>query len=81
MKILFVHGIGRSDNDPNYYVPWKTAVTQGLKSAGFVGEPQYVEFHYDDLFYDQTPQIVAPSKVMSAVVPGRPTRIKSKPKK
>jgi hypothetical protein len=50
MKILFVHGIGRSDNDPNYYVPWKTAVTQGLKSAGFVGEPQYVEFHYDDLF-------------------------------
>ena len=33
------------------------------------------------LRYDQTPQIVAPSKVMSAAVPGRPTRIKSKPKK
>lgn len=61
MKILLVHGIGRSDNDVNYYLPWKRAIADGLKAAGLVGEPQYVEFHYDDLFekHDHGPAVYA----------------------
>jgi hypothetical protein len=49
MRILLVHGIGRSDVDPDYYHPWEQAITTGLKKAGATA-PEYVEFHYDDAF-------------------------------
>lgn len=49
MKILLVHGIGRSDSDPEYYASWRTAVAAGFKKAG-ASEPEFVEFHYDHLF-------------------------------
>jgi len=49
MKILLVHGIGRSDIDPNYYHPWEQAVNNGFTKAGSTA-PEYTEFHYDDAF-------------------------------
>jgi hypothetical protein len=65
MKILLVHGIGRSDNDPNYYASWKAAITQGLRAGGSTGDPQFVEFHYDDLFekHDSGPGVYAAALV------------------
>jgi hypothetical protein len=48
MRILLVHGIGRSDIDPNYYHPWEPAISTGLSKAGLGASPEYVEFHYDD---------------------------------
>jgi hypothetical protein len=61
MKILLVHGIGRSDVDPNYYHPWEQAISSGLSKAGLAATPEYVEFHYNDLFekYDRGPQVYA----------------------
>jgi hypothetical protein len=50
MKILLVHGIGHSDADPNYYQPWTDAITAGLQRGGLATEPEYIGFHYDDLF-------------------------------
>src|SRR5438876_12444880 len=50
MRILLVHGIGRSDTDPNYYHPWEQAISTGLSKAGLGASPEYVEFHYDDAF-------------------------------
>jgi hypothetical protein len=50
MSILLVHGIGRSDFDPNYYHPWEQAISAGLSKAGLAASPEYVEFHYDDSF-------------------------------
>ena len=34
MKILLVHGIGHSDQDPNYYQSWVDAITAGLRRGG-----------------------------------------------
>lgn len=50
MKILLVHGIGHSDNDPNYYAGWKAAIIAGLRASGMKSDPIFAEFHYDDLF-------------------------------
>lgn len=50
MKILLVHGIGHSDADPQYYRTWTDDITAGLRRGGLAAEPQYVGFHYDDLF-------------------------------
>jgi hypothetical protein len=61
MKILLVHGVGRSDNDPNYYLPWKGAIARGLKVAGSQDTPEFAELHYDDLFekHDSGPAVYA----------------------
>ena len=60
MRILLVHGIGRSDIDPNYYHPWEEAISTGLTKAGSTA-PDYVEFHYDDAFerHDRGPKVYA----------------------
>lgn len=50
MKILLVHGIGHSDADPNYYQPWIDDINAGLRRGGLTTNPEYVGFHYDDLF-------------------------------
>ena len=50
MKILLVHGVGHCENNPDYYKPWRAAITQGLNAAGFQGVPEFVEFTFDDLF-------------------------------
>ena len=50
MKILLVHGIGHSDLDPHYYQSSMDDITAGLKRGGLEAEPDYVGFHYDDLF-------------------------------
>jgi len=65
MKVLLVHGIGRSDNDPNYYASWKAAITHGLEAGGSTASPQFVEFHYDDLFekHDSGPGVYAAALV------------------
>ena len=50
MKILLVHGVGHCENNPDYYKPWRAAITQGLNAAGFQGVPEFVGFTFDDLF-------------------------------
>ena len=50
MKILLVHGIGHSDAEPNYYKSWIATITEGLERGGLTKVPEYVPFHYDDLF-------------------------------
>lgn len=65
MKILLVHGVGRSDNDPNYYEPWKTAITAGFTEGGALTLPTFDVVHYDDVFqkYDRHPGIYAAAAV------------------
>jgi hypothetical protein len=50
MKILLVHGVGHADLNPNYYDVWQSEMTAGLKDAGLTTPPEFVPFHYDDLF-------------------------------
>src|SRR5262245_37833622 len=50
MKILLIHGIGHSDQDPKYYQPWIDTITAGLRRGGLTTDPEYIGFHYDDLF-------------------------------
>jgi hypothetical protein len=40
MKIFFVHAIGHTDLDQNYYQPWETDVTNQLKSSGVQTDPR-----------------------------------------
>ena len=50
MRILLVHGIGHADVDPNYYQVWMDTITGCLRRGGLTTAPEYVGFHYDDLF-------------------------------
>ena len=61
MKIFFVHGVGHADLDQNYYRPWKTDVTEQLRSSGSQTDPQYEGLTYDPLFqqYDHGPATYA----------------------
>ena len=52
MKILCVHGIGHADLDPNYYQPWQTAISDGLRACGLKEPLEFKGFRYDDLFQD-----------------------------
>ena len=65
MRILLVHGIGRSDIDPNYYHPWEQAIRTGLTKAGLATGPEYEEFHYDDAFekHDRGAQVYAAAAI------------------
>lgn len=65
MKILLVHGIGRSDNNPSYYQPWEDAIAAAFKNAGNTTAPTFAEFHYDDQFekYDSGPGAYAEAVV------------------
>jgi len=44
MRILLVHGIGRSDIDPNYYQPWEQAISTDLSKAGLGPAPSMWNF-------------------------------------
>jgi len=51
MKVLLVHGVGHADLDSaHYYDDWQSEIANGLKGAGLRDEPEFVGFHYDDLF-------------------------------
>src|SRR4051812_30362560 len=50
MRVLLIHGVGHSEANPQYYQTWKDAITSGLMDGGCPDDPEFVEFHYDDLF-------------------------------
>ena len=65
MKIFFVHGIGHTDLDQNYYQPWETDVTNQLKSSDVPTDPRYQGLTCDPLFqqYDHDPATYAAALV------------------
>jgi hypothetical protein len=69
MKIFFVLGIGHADLDEKYYEPWKTDVTDQLRSCGSPADPQYEGLTYDPLFqqYDHGSATYAAALVDSAL--------------
>ena len=63
MKIFFVHAIGHTDLDQNYYQPWETDVTNQLKSQT---GPRYQGLTCDPLFqqHDHNPATYAGALVV-----------------
>lgn len=50
MKLLLVHGVGHCESNPDYYEPWKNAITAQLRDRGFAGPLEFEGLLYDDLF-------------------------------
>lgn len=50
MKVLLVHGVGHCESNPDYYEPWKNAITTRLRERGFTGPLEFEGLLYDNLF-------------------------------
>src|SRR5882724_7407523 len=50
MKVLLVHGIGHCQANPDYYGPWRDAITTNLQARGFTGNIEFRGLLYDDVF-------------------------------
>lgn len=50
MRILLVHGVGHCEATPDYYQPWKDAVSARLADRGFTGSLEFDGLLYDGLF-------------------------------